>query len=68
MTIYNVCTIIWLTHKVSPQIREVMEFPKRLNVKQLLEKLIWKLGCIALFGPLKQIVLDLNNFCRFVNL
>jgi hypothetical protein len=56
-------------HRLSPQIDEVMEFPKRLNVKQILKKLsICKLGCIALFGPFKQILLDLNNCCRFAHL
>jgi hypothetical protein len=48
-------------HKLSPQFNEVMEFQIRLNVKQIVENL-WKLGCITLFGPLNQILPDLNNF------
>jgi hypothetical protein len=49
-------------HKLSLQIDEVIEFPRRLNVKQILENLVWKLGCIALFGPFKQIIPDLDSF------
>jgi hypothetical protein len=52
----------------SLQIDEVMEFPRMLNDKQILENLVWKLGCIAMFVPLKQIILNLHNFCRFVQL
>jgi hypothetical protein len=33
-----------------------------------MEKSVWKLGSIALFGPLKQILLDLNIFFRFAHL
>jgi hypothetical protein len=40
-----------------------------LIVKLILEKFqVWKLVCIGLFGPFKQIIPDLNNFCRFVHL
>jgi hypothetical protein len=49
--------------KLSPKIQEVMEFQLWLIFKLSLET-----GCIDLFGPLKQILLDLSNFCRFENL
>jgi hypothetical protein len=47
-----------------------MEFTKLLIVQQKLEEnsLVWELNCIALFGPLKQILLDIDKFCRFAHL
>jgi hypothetical protein len=42
-------------------IEEDMKFTKVLIVKQ-------KLNYIALFGPLKQILIGINKFCRFANL
>jgi hypothetical protein len=41
-------------HKLSPKIQEIMEFQRRLNVKQIL--------IFFRFGRLKQIFSDLNNF------
>jgi hypothetical protein len=41
--------------------------PPHFNL--ILEKFsVQKLGSIALFGPLKQILPDLTNFCRFAHL
>jgi hypothetical protein len=45
--------------QLSPKIKEVM--PEIFSE-------VWKLDCIALFGPLKQILSDVNNFCRFAHL
>jgi hypothetical protein len=41
-----------------------MEFERWLIVKLILEKSlqVWKLGCIALFGPLKQMLSYLKYF------
>jgi hypothetical protein len=49
---------------------EDMEFTKVLIGKQKLEEnfRVWELNCIALFGPVKQILLDINKFCRFAHL
>jgi hypothetical protein len=55
-------------HMLYPKIDKVMEFPSRLNVKQILENLSLETRFIALFGHLKQIIPDLNNFCRFAHL
>jgi hypothetical protein len=47
-----------------PNIEEHMEFIKVLIVKQKLEEnfRVRELNCIALFGPLKQIIPDINKF------
>jgi hypothetical protein len=52
-----------------PNIKKDMEFTKVLIVKQKLEENlpVWELNCIALFGPLKQILLDINKFFRFAH-
>jgi hypothetical protein len=57
-------------HIVTLNIKKDIEFQIGLIVKLLSWKLsqVWELNSIALFGPLKQIHSDLNNFCRFVNL
>jgi uncharacterized protein Usg len=56
-------------HKLSPQINEVMEFRRRVNVKQILEKISSLETVLYTFvWTLKQIVLDINIFCRFVHL
>jgi hypothetical protein len=48
---------------------EDREFIKVLIGKKKLEKnLVWELNCIALFGPLKQILPDINKFYRFTHL
>jgi hypothetical protein len=55
-------------NKLAPKILKVMELQKRPNVKQILNfSEVWKLGCRALFAPLKQILPDLNNFFIFAN-
>jgi hypothetical protein len=51
-------------HKLFPKIHEVMEFQKCLIVKLILRKL----GCIALFGSLKQTLPQLQIFCVFSHL
>jgi hypothetical protein len=56
------------TYKLSSKIQEVIEFQRWLVVKLILEKSVWKLVCITLFGPFKQILIDLNNFCIFAHL
>jgi hypothetical protein len=39
-------------HKLTPKIKEVMEFQIQVIVKQFMGKFaVWRLGCIALFGP-----------------
>jgi hypothetical protein len=48
--------------KLTPKIQEVMEFQKWLIIKLILEKFCLKTDCIALFGPLKQILPDLRIF------
>jgi hypothetical protein len=53
-------------HKLTPKIQEVMKFQTWLIAKLILEEQIP--GCMALFGPLKQILTDYNNFCRFAQL
>jgi hypothetical protein len=45
-------------HKLSLDIQDIMEFPRWLSVKQIQQNL----SCIALFGPMKQILPKLNNF------
>jgi hypothetical protein len=55
-------------HKIFPKIREVMKFQRWIVVKLILEKLVQKLSCITLFGPLKQILADLYSFCKFSHL
>jgi hypothetical protein len=53
-------------HTLNLNIKEDIEFQRGLIVKLNRGKFsVWKLCCIALFGPLKQILLDLNKFCRF---
>jgi hypothetical protein len=45
------------THKVTPNIQEVIAFPNWLSVKQKsAETAVWNLGCIAIFGPLEQML------------
>jgi hypothetical protein len=51
-----------------PNIEEDMEFTIVLIVKQKTGGKVWELNCIALFGPLKQILSDINKFCRFSHL
>jgi hypothetical protein len=55
---------------LTPKIEEDIEFQIGLVVKQNPGKFseVWELSCIALFGPLKQILLNLNEFCRFAHL
>jgi hypothetical protein len=55
-------------HTPYPNIEEDMKFTIVLVVEQKLEEKVWELNCIAQFGPLKQILLDTNKFCRFANL
>jgi hypothetical protein len=55
-------------HKLTHNIAVVMEFQKRLIVKLILGNSVGKSVFLALIGPLKQILSDLNNFCRFVHL
>jgi hypothetical protein len=62
-------------HTPSLKFEEDMQFPKVIIVKQFLEKQILselkkslKLDCIALFGPLKQILSELKNFFTFTHL
>jgi hypothetical protein len=53
-------------HIPSSKIKEVMEFQIRLNVMQNVEKWSANGDLSALFGPLKQILTNLNNFYIFV--
>jgi hypothetical protein len=57
-------------YKLTPKIQEVMKFLRWLIVKLILEKnyRVWKLGCIALIGAMKQILSELNFFFRFPHL
>jgi hypothetical protein len=56
-------------HKLTPKIKEVMEFQKWLIVKLISGKSpSLETRCIALFGPLKQIFSKLVNFYRFAHL
>jgi hypothetical protein len=56
-------------HPKSPKIQEDMAFPKWPSVKQKLQKSsVWKLCCIALFEPLKQMFPELNSFWEFTQL
>jgi hypothetical protein len=53
-------------HTPYPNIEEDMKFTKVSIVKQKLEEnLVWDLNCIALFGPLKQILQGINKFYIF---
>jgi hypothetical protein len=51
--------------RLNPIIEEVMEFQSGLSAKQNLEKVLESCDWIALFRPLKQILLCIHNFCRF---
>jgi hypothetical protein len=54
----------WYT--LTPKIKEDIEFYRRIIVKLKPGKSsVWKLSRLALFGPLKQILADLHNICRF---
>jgi hypothetical protein len=56
-------------HTPYPNIEEDMEFTRVLIIKKNWRKTeVRELNCIALFGPLKQILADLHNFCRFAHL
>jgi hypothetical protein len=44
-------------HKLTPNIQEVIAFPNWLSVKQKSTEIVWNLCCIAIFGPLGQILL-----------
>jgi hypothetical protein len=53
-------------NNLTPTVEEVMEFQRGLNVQLILEKFqVWKSALLAPFGPLKQILPNLHNFCRF---
>jgi hypothetical protein len=55
--------------KLTPNTQEVMTSLNWLSVKQNLQTLqVWNLCCITLFGPLKQILPGLKNFCNFADL
>jgi hypothetical protein len=55
---------------LNPQIKEDIEFQRALVVKLSSGKfwLSGKLSHVALFGPLKQILLNIHKFCRFAHL
>jgi hypothetical protein len=57
-------------HTLTPYIKEDVEFQRGLVIKLNPGKFfqVWKLSRIALFGPLKQILRDLNKFFRFEHL
>jgi hypothetical protein len=55
-------------YTLTPKIKEDIEFQRGIIVKLKPGKyLVWKLSELALFGPLKQILADLHNFFRFVD-
>jgi hypothetical protein len=51
-------------HKLNPNMLEVIAFPNWLSARQNLQKLC----CIAIFGPLKQILSVLKNFSKFADM
>jgi hypothetical protein len=69
MVLYKFCTnelgdMLTLTLKI----KEDIEFQKGIIVKLKPKKNpVWKLSGLALFGPLKQILSDLHNFCRIAH-
>jgi hypothetical protein len=56
-------------HKLTPTIEEVIALTKWLTDKQFSGKLaVWILGCVVIFGLLKQLSPQLKNLCKFVHL
>jgi hypothetical protein len=57
-------------HTPYPNIEEDIEFTKVLIIKQKLEESFRSLGdeLYSSVGPLKQILPDINKFCRFAHL
>jgi hypothetical protein len=51
-------------HTPYPNIKEDMEFSKVLTDKQILKKFWRNCDRLALLVPLKQMLTDIENFCR----
>jgi hypothetical protein len=43
-------------HKLTPNIQEVIAFTKWLSDKQILRNVLSEVCCIAIFGPLEQML------------
>jgi hypothetical protein len=56
-------------HTLTLKIKEDIEFQIGIKIKlKLGKKIVWKPSRLVLFGPLKQILFDLHNICRFAHL